>query len=146
MRQTMRIIILSALLALISQIGRAQNTQISVKAEVDPEQTLVGQVVTYSLTITGSNLPDSIAPEVPGFDAPGLQVIANRQNRSMMSGSSFTIVINGKTVRQDKNAEEQVVIEYVLRPMKTGSFRIGPASVDIGGNNYKSNGERCYFC
>jgi len=132
------IFVVIALSALLCSPGMPQNSPITVTAEVDPPDALVGDSVTYSVTISGANLPDTISPDVPGLNEQGLQVLTNRQNRTMMSGSSFTIIINGRTVNQDKNAQEQVVIEYVLRATRPGSYRLGPASVDIGGNNYKS--------
>lgn len=139
MRRSFTIIATILLLALVSSTALAQNTQITVKADVDPDNAIVGEQVTYTISITGTNLPDSITPDVPGLNDPGLQLLANRRNRTMMSGSSFTVTINGRTVTQDKNAEEQVIIEYVLRATRPGTFHIGPASMDIGGNTYKSN-------
>lgn len=112
---------------------------IEVIADVDVPTVLVGEDVTYTVTVKGANLPDNISPIVEGLDAPGLSLISTARQRTLLSGSSVTIIINGKTIKQDKNAEEIVQFTYILRPQRPGGFKIGPASVLVGGQTYKSN-------
>lgn len=131
------ILILSLFSSLVFPQSSAQN--IEVTAEVDSPTALVGEDITYTVTVKGANLPDNISPNVEGLDTPGLLLISTAQQRSLLSGSSFTIIINGKTIKQDKNAEEILQFAYVLRPQRPGGFRIGPATVTIGGQTYKSN-------
>jgi len=135
-----RLQICSALLlaALLLAHGRADGADgdIKMSARLDIPQVMVGQEATYSVIVEGEDIPADATPNVKGLDAEGLELVGRSTSRQVVSGSSFTLVINGKVVKDEKSGREIVRTDFVLRPTRPGTYELGPAEVIIGGKRY----------
>lgn len=79
--------------------------QSPVTAEVDRNQLLTGETLTFSITVSGGNAGQ---PEMPILD--GFQIVGT-------SRSSQTSIING-------NISSQTVYHYMLQPVQSGTLNI----------------------
>lgn len=93
--------------------------QVSIKAEVNKSKVTLDDILTYKLTIT-SELKNMPKPQLPDFS--GFSVISQAQS----SNISF------------EKAKFGIQLEYIyiLRPVGTGKFTIGPSSIKIKGDTY----------
>lgn len=114
----------------------AADENIKIRVELEPRQVVVGDEVTYSVIVEGEDIPQDLSPNVKGLTAEGLELVSTRTSRQVVSGSSFTVVINGKVVTDEKTGSEVARVEHILRPSKPGSYKLGPAEVIIRGERY----------
>ena len=115
------------------------NSGVKLHAELDSPEIAVGDDVVYTLSVEGENIPENLQPNIPGIRADGIEFRGVSTSRSMTSGSSIHIEINGRVVRDENSGTQTVNFEYHLRGEKPGSYQIGPAEVNIGGINYTGN-------
>lgn len=121
-----------------SATGAYAADAIKVEAKSSSYNLNVGRKFEYTVSITGKNLPENVSPTIPGF-ADNFKVLSTRRNRLIISGSSFTIIINNQTITQNEQAEESVLMTYFLEPVAVGAYTLGPPSVTINGQTYTGN-------
>jgi tetratricopeptide (TPR) repeat protein len=78
--------------------------------------------LSYILNEEGKDLR---LPDIPDFD--------------ILFGPSTSTSFSQRTVNGKTTSERSVTYTYILVPKKTGSFSIGPASINVKGSNYQSN-------
>ncbi|MEK7275435.1 MAG: BatD family protein [Candidatus Desantisbacteria bacterium] len=96
--------------------------QVSINASVDKNIVAIGDVIEYTMTISGEGINNNSEPSTPSFS--NLRVISKSQ-------SSNISIIN----TQVSTAHSYT---YILSPEKEGAANIGVASVIIGKNTYQS--------
>ncbi len=101
-------------------MGTAWPADLQVSASVDKQELTLEDSVIFSVLVEGTQ--SALAPELPTLDS--FKVKAQR------SSSSFQI-ING-------NRSSSITYSFVLFPMETGTFTIGPATVTIEGKQYRT--------
>ncbi len=131
--------VFSILISLIYVMEIFAADDIKVRAELNTPTALEGDEITYTVTVEGSDLSDDIKPKVAGINAEGIELLGVNTSRSMISGSSMTIVINGQVVRDEKSGSEITAFEHYLHAAKPGTYRIGPAVVKVRGVDYSSD-------
>lgn len=91
----------------------------SIKAEVDKLKVVIGEVFTYKITVSLSQ-GQITAPKLP--ELKDFQVVSQAQSSQIsFSGGS---------------AKTAVVYAFVLSPINTGKFTIGPATIKIKDKDY----------
>ena len=111
---------------------------IIIKATLSSPTAIVNETVTYTVTVEGENIPTETKPKVSGLFTDGISLQAVDSSRSIISGSSMTVVINGKVIKDDKDAREIVEYNYHLIAQKTGTYKIGPAVIRLDNVDYSS--------
>ena len=92
-------LVLSILITFISAMEIFSADDIKVRAELNTPTALEGDEITYTVTVEGTDLSDDIKPKVAGINAEGIELLGVNISRSMISGSSMTIVINGQVMQ-----------------------------------------------
>lgn len=103
-------------------ILRAEDVQFRAQA---PAQVIVGRPFQFTYTVN-QRAKDLRAPEFTGFD-----YIAGPYT----SQSSSTSFVNGR-----RTSSFQMTFTYTLMAQKEGTFSIQPATINVGGELYTSNG------
>ncbi len=100
----------------------AANAEVSVELRLDRHEATTADSIRMVVSISGTRSSD-LEPHIAGIEA-----------FSFSSGgtSSRIQIINGKV-------DAGVDYTYFMRPKRTGSFQIGPASVKVDRKAYKSN-------
>ena len=110
--------IVTAFIALFSVFfAKAQNP--SFYASVDKNPVATGDVFTYKVTLENGR-GDISAPDLSDFN-----VVFGPS-----TSSSFRIINGSQT--------SSMTLSYSMRPIKTGTFTIGPASVDVNGKRLQT--------
>ncbi len=104
----------------ILAMGTAWAADIQVTASVDKQELTLEDSVNFSIVVEGTQ--SAPPPQLPPLDSFKV--------RARGSSSSFQI-ING-----DKSSS--ITYNFVLLPRETGTFIIGPATVNIDGKKYKT--------
>ena len=105
---------------LISLSAAATANEVKLSATVDKNELTLEDTLQLSLTVEGvQNAPPPRLPEIADFRV-----------RSRGTASS-TRINNGET-------RISFTYNYLLAPTKTGSFEIGPSSVEVQGKTYRS--------
>lgn len=111
-------IVLSAFL-LKAVFGYAEDVNFDLT--VDRTKTALGGSIQLSLTFHDTqNVPELQLPKMDGFEV-----------RYLGPATKFSI-INGKTT-------SEITHNYILVPVKTGTFIVGPLTLNYKGKTYKSN-------
>ena len=114
------ILALAALGSLLVLASPASAQDSPISAEVDYDQVSVDEVLTLTVTVTGTmNAPDV---ELPPIDW------ATIQGPSLWSRLTF---LNNVT-------SSQTLYYFTIDPNETGTHTIGPVSVEIGGQTYET--------
>ncbi len=130
------IALLMAALLFASSHKAIGDENIQIRAELDVPHAMKGDRVTYSVIVEGEDIPQDLSPNVKGLEGEGLELVGKSTSRRVVSGSSFTVVINGKVVKDEKSGSEVVRVKHILRAAKPGSYEIGPAEVIIRDKRY----------
>lgn len=105
---------------------------VTLKAEILPKEITLEDEATITLTIEGSaSLSAPQAPKIPGLD-----IVHTGSN--VMSGSSFSIIINGQQI-QGGSSSTSASFLYTVVPSDAGEFTIPPFVVEVSGKEYRSN-------
>ncbi len=100
--------------------GTAWSADIQVTASVDKQELTLEDSVNFSVVVEGTQ--SAPPPQLPPLDSFKV--------RARGSSSSFQI-ING-------NRSSSITYNFVLLPKETGTFTIGPATVNIEGKPYQT--------
>jgi len=68
-----------------------------------------------------------------------LQLNSDLENFEVLFGPSVSKSYSRQTINGKTTSESSFTYTYILVAPKTGNFNIGPATVKVGGNKYKSN-------
>ncbi|MFM2153091.1 MAG: hypothetical protein RL199_1526, partial [Pseudomonadota bacterium] len=109
-----------AMISCLSLVARADPT---IRAELSPEVIAVGEQAVFTLTLSDANGGSLSTPNFGDLQAQG-------PSQSTQTSLSF---ING---RQSFNTS-RTYTWYVSAP-REGTFRIGPATLTLGGGRYSS--------
>jgi len=104
----------------ILALGTARATDIQVTASVDKQELTLEDSVNFSIVVEGTR--SAPPPQLPPLDSFKV--------RPRGSASSFQI-ING-------DRSSSITYNFALLPKETGTFTIGPATVDIDGKKYRT--------
>lgn len=110
----------------------AAEAGVTLKAEILPKEITLEDEATITLTIEGS--AQISAPQAP--KVAGLDIVHTGSN--VMSGSSFSIIINGQQIQSGSSSTNASFI-YTVVPSDAGEFTIPPFVVDVAGKEYRSN-------
>ncbi|MBW2622553.1 MAG: BatD family protein, partial [Deltaproteobacteria bacterium] len=110
------------IILLASQWVSPAEAAISVTLRLDRQKTAPGTSVLLTVSLSGVRRVDT-GPAIRGLEEFRV---------SSGDTSSFTEFRNGQ-------ASYRLEYKYYLRPGKIGTFRIGPAEINIGGQVYQSN-------
>ncbi|MGA1875868.1 MAG: BatD family protein [bacterium] len=108
---------------ILTAIGPAQATSFSVRASANKTTLTLDDYLTLSVVIEGSEIGSIPNPELPGL--PHFTVVSSSQ------GSNFSW-INGKV-------SVSKTIQYILRPLKAGTFTIPPVKVSHGNITHQTD-------
>ncbi|MFH1760927.1 MAG: BatD family protein [bacterium] len=108
----------------------AANPEVSVS--INQNQILLGDSILLTITINGVDNPQ--APELPKMEDFTVKFRGTRQQ----SFSSFTVVIQGKTMEQ-KNTGGGYGFDYELTPKKSGELTIPSFMVQTAGKSFQAN-------
>ena len=103
-------------------LALAQNSHVTIKLEIDREKITINDALNLRITLTGpyQKLPAPDLGRLRDFDI-------ERQNQSQKLS-----IINGVM-------QASTVFNLVLLPKRTGTFELGPASVQVDDMTYTSN-------
>ncbi len=104
----------------ILTMGTARATDIQITASVDQQELTLEDSVNFSIVVEGTR--SAPPPQLPPLDSFKV--------RPRGSSSSFQI-ING-------DRSSSITYNFSLLPKETGTFTIGPATVDIDGKKYRT--------
>ncbi|MFH1460109.1 MAG: BatD family protein [Candidatus Omnitrophota bacterium] len=102
-----------------------------VKVSVDQQEVLLGDSVILTINVQGVDNPQ--APELPAMN----DFIVKFRGVSRRSFSSYTVIIQGKTVQQ-QNAGGGYNFDYELIPKKSGVFLIPSFEIVAGGKSFRT--------
>jgi hypothetical protein len=100
--------------------------QVSIETQIAARKVEVGTGVQFQITALSQNDEPPQGPRIP--QVPGLSI----QGPNLGSRTQVSIV-NGRMVQQSG-----ISATWTVRPLKVGTFRIGPATVDWGGKRFQS--------
>lgn len=113
-------------------LGVNAKAAVTLKAEILPKEITLEDEATITLTVEGhASLSAPQAPKIPGLD-----IVHTGSN--VMSGSSFSIIINGQQI-QGGSSSTSASFLYTVVPSDAGEFTIPPFVVEVGGKEYHSN-------
>jgi len=120
-------LVVGALVATAAAVARPAWAQVSVEAQIGARQIEVGdstqfQITALSATDDAPNNPR--LPPVPGLDIQGPSL-----------GSRTQVSINNGRMVQQRG----ISATWTLRGLKVGTYRVGPASIEIGGQRHQTN-------
>ena len=124
-----------SLLALTILASPARSQNLDFRAELSKPSVPVGEATVLSLRYVDCS-PDE-TPQIPPID--GLEI--SYQGVSQGGSSSFTVIINGRTLQQKQSAAQHLV-NYQIVPQKTGTFVIPPITSRINGKDYRTQAVR----
>ena len=113
-------ILLWLLVFFILAMGTAWSADIQVTASVDKQELTLEDSIRFSIVVEGTR--SAPPPQLPPLDSFKV--------RSRGSSSSFQI-ING-------DRSSSITYNFALLPKETGTFTIGPATVEIEGETYRT--------
>ena len=91
-----------------------------------------GETFHYQLVLSSTNpLDESVVPDHSAWTDFDIQSFVRRPVQ--MSGSSVTMIVNGRTIRDDRTAAYQMQFNYVLAPKRTGTLTIPLPKVIVNG-------------
>jgi hypothetical protein len=104
---------------------RPAHAQVSVETQIAARKVEVGTGVQFQITALSEDDEAPANPRLP--EVPGLSIQGpNLGSRTQVS------INNGRMVRQSG-----ISATWTVRPLKVGTFRIGPASVEWGGKRFQ---------
>jgi hypothetical protein len=96
-----------------------------------------GEKFHYQLIVSdASPINDSVTPDISGWSDFDVQLLGKQTGRRGGTQSSFTIIIGGRTVRDDRAtsaATYSTQYSYALTPKRTGSFSIPLPKITVNG-------------
>ena len=106
--------------------------QLSV--QLDRSVIYEGESFTYYFAVSDANpVAENVSPDTSAWTDFDVQQTGRQTIKQ--GGSSFTMTVNGRTVRDDRTAVSyQTLFRYVLTPKRTGSLTIPLPLVTIEGN------------
>lgn len=107
----------------------------------------------FSISILGAEAQVAFKASAPATVVEGeqfrLSYILNEEGKDLrlpdiadfdvLFGPSTSTSFSQSTINGKTTSERSVTYTYILVPKKTGSFTIGPASINVKGSNYQSN-------
>jgi len=98
--------------------------QPQLSVQLDRPVIYEGESFLYQLTVSDANpIGSSVMPDASAWTDFDVQTFPRHDVQRV--GSSFTMIVNGRTVRDDKSAPSyQAQFSYVLTPKRTGSLTI----------------------
>lgn len=121
----MKKILLLFLLYLVTFNSWADRVEFKADA---PDVVVQGDQFRLTYTVNSMNVNGFRIPAIKGFDV----LMGPSQSQQ-----SYTQVINGKM-----SSSQQITYTYILMANNTGTFTIGGATIEVGGETYHSNGLR----
>lgn len=109
-------------LAWLTSVGMWGDVKVTASA---PEAVVVGEDFRLSYTINSQDVSDFKAPDLSAFE------VLSGPNRSSYNSVQ---IINGKA-----SHSASVTMTYILCGVKEGTCTLAPATVKVGGKEYKSN-------
>jgi len=122
-----RALLSGALVATASMVGRPAQAQVSVEAQIGARQLEVGDSTQFQITALSSTDDPPTNPHLP--PVPGLDI----QGPSLGSRTQVSIN-NGRMVQQ-----RGISATWTIRALKVGTYRVGPASIEVGGRRSQTN-------
>jgi len=120
-------LVLGALVAATAAVARPAWAQVSVEAQIGARQIEVGDSTQFQITALSATDDVPTNPRLPAV--PGLDI----QGPSLGSRTQVSIN-NGHMVQQ-----RGISATWTIRGLKAGSYRVGPASIDVGGQRHQTN-------
>lgn len=107
----------------------------------------------FSISILGAEAQVAFKASAPATVVEGeqfrLSYILNEEGKDLrlpdiadfdiLFGPSTSTSFSQRTINGKTTSERSVTYTYILVPKKTGSFTIGPASINVKGSSYQSN-------
>ncbi len=118
-RHVKHLLVVSAILLLVA--GSAAGDEVQLNLSVDRTSVQLGQQLRLSVEVSG---------KVAGVGEPEIQGIDEFSVLSTGSSRSFSLTGGG--------LRSSTTFTYLLAPTKTGSFKIGPAKLELNGKTYLS--------
>ena len=113
-------------------VSVSAESQLSV--QLDRSLIYEGESFFYQLTVSGTSpVGNNVVPDTSAWTDFDVQSLG--RPTVQQGGSSFTMVINGRTIRDDRTAVSyQTQFRYLLTPKRTGSLTIPLPRVIVNGN------------
>jgi hypothetical protein len=120
-------LVLAALVVTAAAVARPAWAQVSVEAQIGARQIEVGDSTQFQITALSASDDAPSSPHLPPVS--GLDI----QGPSLGSRTQVSIN-NGRMVQQ-----RGISATWTIRGLKVGTYRVGPASIEVGGQRHQTN-------